>query len=753
MVGNIEKIRKYASTVISQMRLGGFQDWLSVFLVFLSLLVATLPLEQAHWVSSSLSLVLTLVLAILTTSLMIVLHLRNKIIIISAIVLGLLVMVWKSSAIVPHADGQSALNAWWHSVSSTLPSQNSVYFAMFLIIVTWLIGCFSTWFVLKKKNAWITVLLGAVLLLFNISNLPNNYYYFLPLYIFFALLLIFQVNFAKKSEITKNRRDVNLFHNIVYLVLAVSLVVVLVMSAAWVSPQPPLAQIGVKFNTSSMHNVDPYKEPLNIFSPISDKWSWVESNDQTRLLFTAGLDESETILYLVTSDKPVYLLTRRYDTYNSWGWTSNPTVNESISAGTSIIGNTTNTPSDSLSYSVENRAKSDVILTTGQFVSADIPVILKTMPLSQTDPGQGSDIIAVTSPWVLGPYQHYNVVNNIPSFTTEQLSAVKSDFPDWITRQYLQLPDDFPINVKNLSLYLVKNAATQYDKLVAIKKYLNTLHYDPKGTVPSGTQDVTELFLTSSKKGNCVNFASAMVTMLRSVGVPARFCTGYLQGDYDKKTGKYIVRSKHAHAWAEVYFPGYGWIQFETTPDTGANTSSDSVSDNATFNYTDELPSWMQPDLTSDDSGLVPTIPYTPVHHNSGIWIFFIVIGGLFLIGITTRKVFDIRVGKLVRINNPSEAYGRMCFLAAFSQAGPMAQETPLEYSKRLETVISNHSDYIDDITDSYVSVRYSPRKEIMEEDKKINLQKSWKVVCHTLIQRRLQSGKWFLVRMLLNPE
>jgi hypothetical protein len=94
-----------------------------------------------------------------------------------------------------------------------------------------------------------------------------------------------------------------------------------------------------------------------------------------------------------------------------------------------------------------------------------------------------------------------------------------------------------------------------------------------------------------------------------------------------------------------------------------------------------------------------------------------------------------------------------MCFLAAFSQAGPMAQETPLEYSKRLETVISNHSDYIDDITDSYVSVRYSPRKEIMEEDKKINLQKSWKVVCHTLIQRRLQSGKWFLVRMLLNPE
>jgi len=65
---------------------------------------------------------------------------------------------------------------------------------------------------------------------------------------------------------------------------------------------------------------------------------------KTSFLFTAGQNESETILYLITSDKPVYLLTRRYDTYNAWDWTSNPTVDKSVSAGTALTENTPATP-------------------------------------------------------------------------------------------------------------------------------------------------------------------------------------------------------------------------------------------------------------------------------------------------------------------------------------------------------------------------------------------------------------------------
>jgi len=65
--------------------------------------------------------------------------------------------------------------------------------------------------------------------------------------------------------------------------------------------------------------------------------------------------------------------------------------------------------------------------------------------------------------------------------------------------------------------------------------------------------------------GYCTYYATTMVTMLRSQDVPARFVTGYTDGervDEDRQ----VVRGLNAHAWVEVYFPEYGWVQFDPTP-------------------------------------------------------------------------------------------------------------------------------------------------------------------------------------------
>ncbi|MFN8383671.1 MAG: transglutaminase-like domain-containing protein [Anaerolineales bacterium] len=51
--------------------------------------------------------------------------------------------------------------------------------------------------------------------------------------------------------------------------------------------------------------------------------------------------------------------------------------------------------------------------------------------------------------------------------------------------------------------------------------------------------------------------------MLRSVGIPARLAVGFAQGE--PNTNTFTVREKDAHAWPEVYFPGYGWIEFESS--------------------------------------------------------------------------------------------------------------------------------------------------------------------------------------------
>ncbi|HWM91484.1 MAG TPA: transglutaminaseTgpA domain-containing protein [Thermoanaerobaculia bacterium] len=78
-----------------------------------------------------------------------------------------------------------------------------------------------------------------------------------------------------------------------------------------------------------------------------------------------------------------------------------------------------------------------------------------------------------------------------------------------------------------------------------------------------------EDFLFRYKSGQCEYFASSMVLMLRSQGIPARLVTGFLGGEYNPFEGYYIVRDSNAHAWVEAYLEGEGWRIFDPTPPAG----------------------------------------------------------------------------------------------------------------------------------------------------------------------------------------
>ncbi len=78
-----------------------------------------------------------------------------------------------------------------------------------------------------------------------------------------------------------------------------------------------------------------------------------------------------------------------------------------------------------------------------------------------------------------------------------------------------------------------------------------------------------EDFLFVYRSGQCEYFASAMVLMLRSQGVPARLVTGFLGGEYNPFEGYYMVRDSNAHAWVEAYLPGVGWRTYDPTPAAG----------------------------------------------------------------------------------------------------------------------------------------------------------------------------------------
>lgn len=159
----------------------------------------------------------------------------------------------------------------------------------------------------------------------------------------------------------------------------------------------------------------------------------------------------------------------------------------------------------------------------------------------------------------------YEATSLLPYVPPAELRKAPAEYPEIIRSLYLQLPDVDP-RVTKLAKDITAGMKNEYDKAANIERYLKTrLGYSLDLTDTHG-EDPIAYFLFTRRAGHCEYFASAMTVMLRTQGIPARYVTGFLPGEYNDVGGDYIVRASDAHAWVEAYFPGYGWITFDPTP-------------------------------------------------------------------------------------------------------------------------------------------------------------------------------------------
>jgi len=149
--------------------------------------------------------------------------------------------------------------------------------------------------------------------------------------------------------------------------------------------------------------------------------------------------------------------------------------------------------------------------------------------------------------------------------TAEELRGAPTEYPEWMPGRYLQLPDDLPPRVMTLARDLTATEPTPYDRAVAIERYLRQFPYTTDVEQPPPGEDIADFFLFELQEGYCDYYATAMVVLARAAGLPARLVVGYASGSYDVLNARYIVTEADAHAWPEIYFPGYGWIEFEPT--------------------------------------------------------------------------------------------------------------------------------------------------------------------------------------------
>lgn len=217
-----------------------------------------------------------------------------------------------------------------------------------------------------------------------------------------------------------------------------------------------------------------------------------------------------------------------------------------------------------------------LVFTSGQPLSIRPQIVL-------SEPGNSEPLLATVNPEthryaINSMFGSYQTVSNIPKIDEEWLMAISekydhstSNYPIEIMQTYTQLPENLPARIGRLAGEIASRETNIYQQVKNIERYLRWSGLQYRTTdvpYPEEGQDFVDQFLFETRRGYCDHFSTAMVVMLRTQGIPARWVKGYTFGEFKSlqaDTHMVTVRGKNAHSWVEVYFPEAGWIPFEPT--------------------------------------------------------------------------------------------------------------------------------------------------------------------------------------------
>ena len=387
----------------------------------------------------------------------------------------------------------------------------------------------------------------------------------------------------------------------------------------------------------------------------------------------------------------------------------------------------------------------DVLFYPGQLDHSDRDTVAVESYKTSAAPSFGTiDRVASSHPATSAGF--YKVFVQFPNPTEDELRNASTNFPDWIApyRTYPGLTgtpafsttggggtgsgNDLVIignssgasaatlRIKALADQITAHYTNNYDKAAAIENYLraNYLYTLQPPAPKDNATDALDNFLFNSKAGYCEYFASAMGDMLRAEGIPTRLVNGYGPGAYDNKQKLYLVRESDAHTWVEAYFPGYGWIPFEPTPDgnyfpipraAAPSTCTRDVCASGEDQTTDvaggtakngrgihDLPG----DLPNQNGGLSTQtqLPY---------WL--LVPFTLLLLG----ALAFFLVSRYLRPRTPGQVWKRLGMLSRLAGASGPSGETPSESGRRLAAAFPEASRSLRDLTESFVVTAYAP--------------------------------------------
>ncbi|HEY51998.1 MAG TPA: transglutaminase domain-containing protein [Caldilineae bacterium] len=562
-----------------QTRRAFIRPWVDFLLLAFMIANLAWSIHAANW-SPGLDRIFPVVsVALVAGTLVALSDFRHLFSLVYSLVVGAAAILWSMASLAPEGlVGQESVFyvvkrtiMWAYSAFIGEPVADNLVFVLLMCILMWILTYGATWSYFREGRKWQAILPTGLAMLVNLYYGPPHLNGYFVIYLLTAILLLVRATLADREVEWRSARVRFPFDISFDFMRDGILFAIFVIFTSWILP-----------SAANDGQINPILEPLQ--GPWQDfKQEWdrlfstvnYNTGDNARAFGTAlalGGPREVTDEIVMDVDTPVdrYYRAVFMDTYLQGGWFLGQS--EGVRLGDdSDFEVPTWSNRKTITQTITVYQPGNVLVAAPQPIKAMLPADAEivTVPIENSgaadEERREAELAMVVSRKSQSEGDSYVVVSSIPDVTEAQLKAASTVYPDHITARYLQIPDTVPQRVFDLADEVTAGLDNPYDIAKTLERFLRGYKYNDQIPGPKPGQDGIDYFLFEERQGYCNYYASSMAIMLRHLGIPARLSVGYATGEQQPQTGLYRLRNNDAHVWVEVYFPKYGWIEFEPT--------------------------------------------------------------------------------------------------------------------------------------------------------------------------------------------
>ena len=645
-----------------------------------------------------------------------------------SILAALVVPVYVGAVLVPEASwlqqyeatATSLVEAWRDlAIRNRAVTQEYGHFLLTLGLFTWATAMYAAYTTFGHKRPLNAIVLVGFVLVVNMGFTFNNQLTLLVLFSLAALFLLIRFHaFDEESEWLRRRigdpsavSALYLRGGSVFIAVAVAAAFVLTQTASSAPLAGAVRGVGdqlISFGQDFQRFLPTggANRPLGVqfgtTSQISGQWV-----TRDEIAFSVQFQSPQ--------EEPFYWRAAVYDTFELTAWSQEVLAGYDVAPGEEVLEQSTEAVSES------GRSPVTFLVNPADFRSSTVlspegmSKVSTQVRVSYVDQAR---FVASIDRSGGDPYTVTALVRDFgdsdpQGLTINKLRAAGTAYPTAIRERYLDVPDGaIGSAARQLAediLAEVPDPENPYDVASTMVDYLQdgdnfTYDTDVRNLACEGLSSV-ECF-ARFREGYCQFYASTMAILLRDQGIPTRLAAGFLPGKRD--TVYETVRFNGAHAWVEVYFPGYGWVEFDPT--------GGEVSQAEPLPTGEPVPSAPPNSLASPGlpGGVLP--PFEDIGDPAGGGDSANAASGSNAVLIAFAVLLAIIVGSIVFMVwrrgprgevTPDRAYASLTRLAARFGYAPRANQTVYEYAGALSEVLPQSRPEIQTVAQAKVEVAY----------------------------------------------